>query len=213
MEFISFVVWIATLAAGWFIFKKMGLKGWEAIIPFYNLYVLFRELYGNGWKFLLLLVPFYNIYLYFKLCIDMAHAFNQETGFGIGLALVTPVFECILGFGDNYIYLDGSRTNNEADVLTNAIDAVETKSVEIYENAKEKYEDAGGAEGIANDIKEKAGNVARDTKEKFQRGVNLKDDSADAIAKIKQLAELKEAGILTEEEFAAKKEELLRKVQ
>lgn len=213
MEFFSFVVGVVTLIAGWFIYKKMGLKGWEAIVPFYNLYVLFRELYGNGWKFLLLLIPFYNIYLYFKLCIDIAHAFNQETGFGIGLALVTPVFECILGFGDNYIYLDGSKANSEADVLTNAIDAVETKSVEIYENAKEKYEDAGGAEGIASDIREKADNVAKNTKEKFSRGVNPKDESADAIAKIKQLAELKEAGILTEEEFAAKKEELLKKVQ
>ena len=59
---LSLIIGILTLVAEWMIFKKMGRQGWEGIVPFYNTYVLCQELYGNGWKFLLLLIPIYNIY-------------------------------------------------------------------------------------------------------------------------------------------------------
>ena len=95
----AFAVSILIMVSQWFYFKKMGLNGWEAIIPLYNLYVLFKALYGNGWKMLLLLIPIYNIYITFKLNIDLAHAFGQGTGFGIGLTLLPFVFSPILGFG------------------------------------------------------------------------------------------------------------------
>ena len=39
--------------------------------------MLCQELYGNGWKFLLLLIPIYNIYFVIKMNIDWAKAFNQ----------------------------------------------------------------------------------------------------------------------------------------
>ena len=38
--------------------------------------MLCQELYGNGWKFLLLLIPIYNIYFVIKMNIDWAKAFN-----------------------------------------------------------------------------------------------------------------------------------------
>ena len=59
---LELVVTIITFAASWRIFQKMGRKGWEGIIPLYNTYVLFEELYGNGWRMLLMLIPIYNIY-------------------------------------------------------------------------------------------------------------------------------------------------------
>lgn len=59
---LSLIIGILTLVAEWMIFKKMGRQGWEGIVPIYNTYVLCQELYGNGWKFLLLLIPIYNIY-------------------------------------------------------------------------------------------------------------------------------------------------------
>lgn len=51
---LSLIIGILTLVAEWMIFKKMGRQGWEGIVPIYNTYVLCQELYGNGWKFLLL---------------------------------------------------------------------------------------------------------------------------------------------------------------
>lgn len=57
MQFVSLICGILTLVASWMIFKKMGHQGWEGIVPIYNTYVLCQELYGSGWKFLLLLIP------------------------------------------------------------------------------------------------------------------------------------------------------------
>ena len=104
----EFIFTLAEIVGNWQTFKKMGREGWESIVPFYNTYVLFETLYGNGWQFLTLLIPFYGIYVYFKLWIDVAAGFNKSTGFGIGLALLQPVFICLVGFSSEYVWKDGS---------------------------------------------------------------------------------------------------------
>lgn len=91
----------------WFIFLKMGIEGWRGIIPGYNYYLLFERLYGSGWKVFKLLIPGYNIYLWIKLCIDIALEFNRTKGFGVGMALLSPVFFTILAFSGSQ-YRDGS---------------------------------------------------------------------------------------------------------
>lgn len=90
---------ILSMVGSWMIFKKMGRQGWEGIVPIYSTYVLCKVLYGNGWKFLLLLIPFYNIYFAIKMMVDLAKAFNQGVGFAIGLLLLPFVFNLILAFG------------------------------------------------------------------------------------------------------------------
>lgn len=94
------IVSILAIIALWFVFKKAGEQGWKAIIPLYNAYVLYKLIWGNGWKFLLLLIPIYNIIFYIQSMIRLARAFGKGTGFGVGLILVNVVFMCILGFGD-----------------------------------------------------------------------------------------------------------------
>lgn len=98
---------ILSMVGSWMIFKKMGRQGWEGIVPIYSTYVLCKVLYGNGWKFLLLLIPFYNIYFAIKMMVDLAKAFNQGVGFAIGLLLLPFVFNLILAFGGAQ-YMDGS---------------------------------------------------------------------------------------------------------
>ncbi|MBQ4157850.1 MAG: hypothetical protein IJD86_06880 [Clostridia bacterium] len=100
----SYVIAALQIIATWFVYLKMGLGGWEAIVPFYSNYVLFKSLYGNGWKMLLLLIPFYNIYVMIKADIDLAHAFGKSTGFGVGLFFLGPIFLCILAFDKNTSY-------------------------------------------------------------------------------------------------------------
>ncbi|WP_337413320.1 DUF5684 domain-containing protein [Vescimonas sp.] len=90
------------------------------MVPFYNTYVLCQELYGNGWKFLLLLIPIYNIYFVIKMNIDWAKAFNQGVGFGIGLLLLPFIFQLILAFGGDQ-YRDGSYTNTQPDMVENVV--------------------------------------------------------------------------------------------
>jgi len=104
----AIIVFVLTLMSEWKVYEKMGRGGWEGLIPLYNWYVLFKVLYGNGWRFLLMLIPIYDIYLIFKAKIDLAHAFDKSTGFGVGLTLLPFIFNLILGFG-SADYRDSSR--------------------------------------------------------------------------------------------------------
>jgi len=104
----ALVYFILILVSQWRVYKKMGRKGWEGIIPIYNTFVLFKVLYGNGWRFLLFLIPIYDIYLFFKVNIDLARSFRKGVGFGLGLAFLAPIFNMILGFG-SAVYDDNAR--------------------------------------------------------------------------------------------------------
>ncbi len=46
---ISIVAALLIAAAKWRIFQKMGFEGWKSLIPFYNDYLMFKGIYGNGW--------------------------------------------------------------------------------------------------------------------------------------------------------------------
>ena len=96
---LSLAIAVVSIIAMWKIFEKADRPGWAALIPFYNLYTEFDIVYGNGWKMFLLLIPFYNIYVAIKFYIDLAHAYGQSGAFAVGLIFLTPIFECILGFG------------------------------------------------------------------------------------------------------------------
>jgi len=123
MTILGFVLAIAALLANWMLYRKMGREGWESIVPLYNSYVMFETLYGNGWKFLTLLIPLYNIYVGIKLVIDLAHAFNQSTGFGIGMLFLPSIFLLILAFGDAQ-FRDGSGATKTEDFVSKATETV-----------------------------------------------------------------------------------------
>ncbi len=89
---------VATLIASAVLYDRAYEPWWAVFIPVYTTYVLFRMVYGEGWRFLLLLIPFYSIYLEFKTWYLLARAFGRGTGFCIGTALFPPVFVCILAF-------------------------------------------------------------------------------------------------------------------
>ena len=169
---IGLIVTAVTLVATWMIYKKMGRQGWEGIVPFYNVYVLCDELYGNGWKMLLLLIPVFNIYFGIKMYIDLANAFNKGPGFGLGMIFLPFIFQLILGFG-NATYRDGTQANTTEDFVSNVVAKTSDKAKEFA-------------------------------------GATMKDDKA--LEKLEQLGELKEKGIITEEEYLAKKEELLKRI-
>jgi hypothetical protein len=95
------VVWLAVvvieIAAMWRVFTKAGQPGWAAIVPIYNMIVLCKIGGKPGWWFLILwlVIPL------FLVCIGIARAFGKGTGFGIGLALLSPIFFPLLAWGDN----------------------------------------------------------------------------------------------------------------
>ena len=100
------VVWIIAMGmcvlqiiAMWKIFTKANKPGWASIVPIYNIYTLLQIAEGPTWYLLLLIIPVANIYATFKMYIELAHKFGKDTGFGIGLVLLNPVFILVLAFG------------------------------------------------------------------------------------------------------------------
>ena len=83
------------------IFKKSGVKTYKAIIPGYNLYILFELIHGNGNYVFLLFIPFFNflylIYSFIKLC----DVFNYPRVFAFILTLFCPIGFFILGCSRN----------------------------------------------------------------------------------------------------------------
>ena len=102
------VVYLAVMVLGiiamWKIFEKAGEPGWAAIIPFYNLYVLFKITWGNGWKFLFLLIPIANVVFAIITMVKLAKAFGKSGGFAVGLIFLSIIFYCILAF-DSSTYI------------------------------------------------------------------------------------------------------------
>lgn len=95
---ISLVLCVFVLVCMWIIFRKAGKPGWAAIVPFYNLYVLFDITWGSGMRFLLMLIPIYNIILSIQTQIRLAKAFGKGGGFAAGLIFLPYVFVPILAF-------------------------------------------------------------------------------------------------------------------
>lgn len=113
---ISMAISIFTIVCNWKIFKKAGRKGWESIVPIYNV-IIELEIAGLPmWYIALLFVPFANIYAVFKINIELAKKFGKSTGFGVGLVLLSPIFRAILAFSDDAVYEGNDTQNNEVKV-------------------------------------------------------------------------------------------------
>lgn len=100
----SLIFAVISIIGLWKLFEKAGEPGWASIIPFMNVYKIFKISWGNGWIFLLLLIPVVNIAIYIIMCIKFSKSFGQGTGFAVGLIFLNVIFDLILAFGD-YTYI------------------------------------------------------------------------------------------------------------
>ena len=97
---IYLVVLVAAIAGMWKTFAKAGHPGWAAIVPIYNFVVLLKIANKPLWWIVLFFIPLVNFVAAILIGIEVAKAFGKGTGFGIGLALLAPIFYAMLGFGD-----------------------------------------------------------------------------------------------------------------
>lgn len=113
---IELVIAVYIIFITWRVFEKAGRKGWESIIPFYNIYVAFTIAGLEWWYLILMFVPFVNIYVAVHLSIELAHRFNKSTAFGFGLLFLNPIFMSILAFEKDTVYtpVDGSSNMNSS---------------------------------------------------------------------------------------------------
>lgn len=100
---ISFGIFIFYLVSLAFVFKKAGKAPWAAIIPIYNVIVMFQIAKMSGWMVLLLLIPIANVIVAILMTINFAKTFDKGTGFIFGLIFLPMIFIPILAFdGSEY---------------------------------------------------------------------------------------------------------------
>ncbi|MEO0471847.1 MAG: DUF5684 domain-containing protein [Bacteroidota bacterium] len=100
---------ILYIVSFWKIFEKAGRPGWEALIPFYNVYRYIKISGNSGWMILLLFIPIVSLIGNIIINLGMAKKFGRSDGFGIGLALLGFVFIPILAFGDSVYQHEDQR--------------------------------------------------------------------------------------------------------
>ena len=96
---ISLVVTVLAIVELWMVFVKAGKKGWAAIIPFYNLYILCKVAGRPGWWLVLYFIPFVFFIPLIIIPIDLAKRFGTGTLFGVLMIFFNLIFLGILAFG------------------------------------------------------------------------------------------------------------------
>lgn len=96
---------VLTLIGYWKVFTKIGLPGWMGIIPFVNVYMIFR---ARGEHepvvFLILcLIPCVNIIGYWFLASDTADMFDKGIGWKLFLFFIPGLSHIVLGLGDSAV--------------------------------------------------------------------------------------------------------------
>jgi len=106
--FVFIAIAVVVVVGMWKAFEKAGQPGWAAIVPFYNLVVMFRIGGQSGWfalAILLNLIPFIGGLAWLGIVVwnhvNISKRFGQGVGFAIGLVLLAPIFWLILGFGSS----------------------------------------------------------------------------------------------------------------
>ena len=90
---------ILLLVSMWKIYTKAGKPGWAFIVPIYNIIVLL-EIVGKPWWWLfLLLIPVVNFVFLIWIYNLLSLSFGKDSGFTVGLILLSPIFIPILGLG------------------------------------------------------------------------------------------------------------------
>lgn len=135
---LAIIAGILEMIGMWKIFKKAGKKGWEAIIPYYNIWTL-NKISGCKWWFFLLAISttiisfsgtavedianldfiasIANIFAMYMINYNIAKKFSKSHGYAIGMTLLPFIFYLILGFGkdkfDNKIKVSPFGVINE----------------------------------------------------------------------------------------------------
>ena len=129
--FIIIVIAVLQIIAWWKIFTKAGEKGWKSIIPFYNIFILYR-ISGMSpylvFVYLLLFIPVVNVFAAIAIgiislyqTINLAKGFNKSTGFTVAMIVVPFIAELILGFGQSQYVGFGNTTTATPTVEDNHV--------------------------------------------------------------------------------------------
>lgn len=105
---IMLIFTVLLIVAQWRLFSKAGEKGWKSLIPIYNMVTLYKIIGLSPWLLLVYLAAIIPVVGYIAIfvlsivsMIKLGQAFGKSTGFIVGLVLLSPIFQLILGFGSS----------------------------------------------------------------------------------------------------------------
>lgn len=113
---IGFALLVLMLIDAWKIYKKMGRRGWEGIIPIYDVYVLCRETGVNPWWMLTIFIPPVFAIFLLILMVRLCEGFGKTTLFTVLTTMFSPIFLTIIAF-DNSKWDAGRINMNSADFI------------------------------------------------------------------------------------------------
>lgn len=92
---------VLLLVGYWKVFTKIGLPGWMGIVPFVNIYMVYK---ARGQRepvvwLILSLIPCINIVALWFLASDTAEMFDKRTGWKLFLFFIPGLSHIVLGFG------------------------------------------------------------------------------------------------------------------
>jgi signal peptidase I len=101
---ISFIGWQVGM---WGIFKKVGLKPWLSLIPFYNVWLWIKVVIGRKWWWMLLfLIPYLGIFMFFYMVWETIRQFNKYSYVPLILGtMFFPFYLPYLGFSKKEQYI------------------------------------------------------------------------------------------------------------
>lgn len=128
LSLVGIAVAVLLVIAEWKIFVKAGEKGWKSLIPFYNVYILFKLFWKTDMFWILLgvslgssiltgicanaginagvltfAVGVFELVVAIILCNRISKSFGHSGGFTVGLIFLPNIFTLILAFNkDKY---------------------------------------------------------------------------------------------------------------
>lgn len=148
---------ILCIVANWNLFKKAGKGGWEAIIPFYNYWILVEIAGLNWWWFLLVvsdsvvdllgfddlstITNLVSFFASFNCYYNIAKKFNKSTGYSVCAGLFPFIFAMMLGFSktefyDNSIPVSKNGCIGTPDSVSNNNYQTSSQSQSFYNNTE-----------------------------------------------------------------------------
>ena len=116
-------LFVITLASQWRIFRKAGYKGWYALIPIYNLVIMYDIIKRDRWWVLLFFIPLINLIGLATITNGMARVFRRSDSFSFGLFFLPFIFFPILAFGKNeYIHGEYEVVRDDLDLGDHLVD-------------------------------------------------------------------------------------------
>lgn len=91
----------------WKLFKKAGIDGWKALIPFYSEYVLMADIVGKPkWWFIYFLIPVVNFFAFYIIIFEALRCYGKNTLLNQLLIIFSGFFYLIyLGFNPSVKYV------------------------------------------------------------------------------------------------------------